>query len=912
MNKSKQNNITKNMLSLKAMDERMRKMEELTEAKVRAELASDLNALKTLSKGAAAKRFQFSSLFSPAFMIFSVIITNLHKIPLVGKLIKILGLWYGKSTWWQMLVIIRKIIIITNALIGFYALIKISGFSIDNIGAGIACFGATYFETLRSLIVKIFNWFYDFFDYRTPNPPTEPGGSWWFKAKPKEDPRWWGSRMFGWYGKDMMGADSITQPIIDLSKGQEFYNPFKSVVIEEPRGSNFNPFNWSSWVWYTIFGVISIGCAYYGYKWVIQEANAGLLRDWPPFGNWWNPNRGAAPAPANAAPHPVVEVENPTPPVDPVAIPNPDPGAVAHVYDPDTGGFIPVAEVNRGPNPVVAAATALRDGAAYVVGGVREVMNPFNWFVTPEQVAARHREWLDTQANSDVLNQRLYPFTPNNPADTYGQKFYKAVFGETAIEQRIREGNRATVYQNWTLRHGGEFDPDLVAPNMGELAEDIARAASPAWSAARDMQNQTALQQLPTTPTGELGNSPWHGVVAPKPISPTSSVEEIMDEAATDVINAGGGAKDWGEVPKIREAAVSLVAPQPVQAPAPSVATQLAQVVEQAPQNVPQPSQVMTQAPQDVPQNVPQPSQDVPQTPQELSPPDVNTPQIPHNDPQLAVVAKNAAAASQAPQTAGANAILTSATSSATKTSAIETGKVLESVAQKLQTAAVREGQGIKDLARSLSPLNLNSAALIGKAEAAEIVRSVTPTPSITDDVTSTLASLPTPGPSERTVTPVTDAAFLPQESSTTQQPADCVAEPTWQVNNLLDGPMSYRVTGSGGLAHALKLFAEDIASTLGDPAVKEKLVEGSHVITWTKNKSLEIFNRIESSGSVSSETFNDLKAIVSKLNKSLPLWEDALSKASSLAEKESLQTEATILINMIKSLEEISEPLHK
>jgi hypothetical protein len=47
-----------------------------------------------------------------------------HKIPIIGKLITIAGLWYGKTTIWKILVKLRKIFIVLNAIIGVYMVFK--------------------------------------------------------------------------------------------------------------------------------------------------------------------------------------------------------------------------------------------------------------------------------------------------------------------------------------------------------------------------------------------------------------------------------------------------------------------------------------------------------------------------------------------------------------------------------------------------------------------------------------------------------------------------------------------------------------------------------------------------------------------------------------------------------------------
>lgn len=109
----------------------------------------------------------------------STLLSYGHKLPLIGKIFTKLSLWDGKTTIWQILVKIRKLIIITNALIGVYAVLSISGFSYDNILAGFMGLGATYFEILSSLLNRLYNFFFNIFDNKIiPNVPSNTGNGW--------------------------------------------------------------------------------------------------------------------------------------------------------------------------------------------------------------------------------------------------------------------------------------------------------------------------------------------------------------------------------------------------------------------------------------------------------------------------------------------------------------------------------------------------------------------------------------------------------------------------------------------------------------------------------------------------------------------------------------------------------------
>ena len=104
---------------------------------------------------------QFKERGSPLmFMtIISWILITANKIPLINKLTKMLSIYYGKTTFWRMLILIRKAFITINAIIGVITVFKISGIGYDSIMAGFSGMGMTYIEMLSNLSKRLFNWF---------------------------------------------------------------------------------------------------------------------------------------------------------------------------------------------------------------------------------------------------------------------------------------------------------------------------------------------------------------------------------------------------------------------------------------------------------------------------------------------------------------------------------------------------------------------------------------------------------------------------------------------------------------------------------------------------------------------------------------------------------------------------------
>jgi hypothetical protein len=99
-------------------------------------------------------------------LIITGILGYAHKIPVVSKFLKLLSLWYGRTTWWKLLVYSRKLFVVSNAIIGVYTILSITGFSFDNIVTGIYVLGHTYLDNFISMTHKLFNWFLNLLDYK--------------------------------------------------------------------------------------------------------------------------------------------------------------------------------------------------------------------------------------------------------------------------------------------------------------------------------------------------------------------------------------------------------------------------------------------------------------------------------------------------------------------------------------------------------------------------------------------------------------------------------------------------------------------------------------------------------------------------------------------------------------------------
>ena len=355
-------------------------------------LKAQLDALtkdkKAIGDLPTPNKSRFGSL--PLF-IFTTILTNLDKIPGVSKLTKVMKLWYGRTTWWKILVQVRKAFIVFNALIGLYAVIKITGFSPDNLLAGFVAMGAAYFEMLGNLLDKLFGFFLRLFDRVTPDPKPQGGWSWpWSSGGGDKDPRWF-SKGMSWNTKPM-NPNSITDPIIELSKTQKFYNPFS------PTTTDSSWFNIPKWLWYTGIALISVGVLFLGYK-VISDPT------------WITPYKSGRPPIEPSSSNPDIVVDSPP-------------------IDPSPSGGIGSAIVNT-TALIASKLTAIPRAIAHA-------LNPFTYLPTPDQASASYRGFIERQFDPVVADRRYYPFTVVNPFDSATHKWSLALFGESASDYAKR------------------------------------------------------------------------------------------------------------------------------------------------------------------------------------------------------------------------------------------------------------------------------------------------------------------------------------------------------------------------------------------------------------------------------------------------------------------------------------------
>ena len=172
-------------------------------------LQEQINTLQS-SKGGIAKSGTNGLM---KWFAITAIISYANKIPFIAKWTKRLGLWYGKTSWWVLLVNIRKAFIVFNAIIGLYASLKLVGFSSNNVIGGFMALGVNYLEMLSFGLGSIFKWIYNLFDNEVVPKPSGSNfnpSNWlssdqvintprkpYYKAYDKLEPSWMHDQLYG-------------------------------------------------------------------------------------------------------------------------------------------------------------------------------------------------------------------------------------------------------------------------------------------------------------------------------------------------------------------------------------------------------------------------------------------------------------------------------------------------------------------------------------------------------------------------------------------------------------------------------------------------------------------------------------------------------------------------------------------
>ena len=453
--------------------------------------------------------------FSPFTFLISGLLAYGSKIPVISKATKVLSVWYGRTTWWKMLIYMRKCFIIINAIIGVYTVFRITGFSTDNVIAGIAGLGGTYVEIFTSFVKRLFRWFHDLLD---------------FKVVPKPSDSWWPGENGSKTSVTILGEDKSPEPFISLRETYKNSN------------SSFNTSWIPNWIYYGLLAILTGGVIYVCYS---LYNDTGIFNSNEPL-----IDKGKGRADDNNPP------------------PEPGPSRLVSTF----------LSVTNGINMVTSSIIGIPKA-------ISSVLNPFNWVnsggPTPvEQI-------MQTQVDYNHSNLRLYPYTLNNPYDSWFTKFRLAVFGETEFERTRRMQFRAKMLEPFNFTSATEdFDDEIGITTPGIRTPIINIGLAPGvdttfetntvWDEVRQRNIKVKMDNIPPTPVHTPGELPSTGVIeisenilnqtevwsnhsadsvdSQVGVSATHHIEpfsqtEILDDAAS-VASQGEGSEDVPSAPQ--------------------------------------------------------------------------------------------------------------------------------------------------------------------------------------------------------------------------------------------------------------------------------------------------------------------------------------------------------------------------
>lgn len=362
------------------------------------------------------------------------------KIPIVKKLIGFLSLWYGKTTIWKLLMKLRKLFVVFNALIGVVVVFKTTGFGVDTFWAHFAAMGTEYVIIFKNFVSRIFDWFLNLFDRKiVPNIPNN-------KPNNPSTYGWWTPR----------GIDySWRMPL------PKYDNPQALEWIKNPFQINYNastPWykDWSTLLWLGGFiGLLGLG--YCGYK---------IYTD--PM--WFASIKGAT------------------------ATINPDNNQNVNNQN-VAGGSLGQTIINTGKSFTKGFVTAYT--------GIRNTLNPFNWFTAASELERQNQLFMSRQASlTDAMDNRFYPFTEINPYRPWYTRLRILTLGETVAEYHERIQIRDAILFESSIniqdtRSLGSLTP-MSGVGIGVKVPGILEAT----------QTWAKIRSLPTTPNYVPSNLP--------------------------------------------------------------------------------------------------------------------------------------------------------------------------------------------------------------------------------------------------------------------------------------------------------------------------------------------------------------------------------------------------------------------
>jgi hypothetical protein len=310
---------------------------------------------------------------------------------------------------------------------------KTVGFGYDNILAGFIGMGENYFIILTNFTKRMFNWFFELFDYKiVPNVPNLPNNKpSWLDYKPL--PKIEGVTVNPPIKKDGWGLPGL----------DEFFrlrDTYKNVTV-----NTTSPWYTDLTNWLLIAGIAtSIGVCYFGYQFM---TNPNFINDsnWFSFLSYFRGNPGG-------------------------------------------GGIGPVGpDINVTGDTIASGSGYVGDFFARSSRSIFRGLNPYNWFTPAADSQAMENTFMINQASTTVYDNRFYPYTEYNPFAPLHKRLKILIIGESAVDYNARIALKKEIL--------GRMMPDIVMGSALNVPEPS--LLNSAWASRTNSPILKELTNLP-------------------------------------------------------------------------------------------------------------------------------------------------------------------------------------------------------------------------------------------------------------------------------------------------------------------------------------------------------------------------------------------------------------------------------
>jgi hypothetical protein len=371
------------------------------------QLQAELEAIKSKSKsvkgpsktatpkksdvaGHDIKNSYINNLHMKSSMFYLWLITGIlgygRKIPIINKFISLLSLWYGRTTIWKILIKLRKLFVVFNALIGVIVVFKTTGFGVDTFWAHFSAMGTEYAIIFKNFVSRLFQWLFNLFDHKiVPNVPDNnpTGGSSlnsvrdYLKGTDPISKDHWNPI---WHDRHNLPKFSLRElytngtPNINFQQSTPWYK------------------DWGTLLWVGRF-VGLLGLGYFGYK---------IYTD--PI--WLASIKGTIPQ---------------------------NPGDIQNNVDGNIAEGSPITQT------IINTAKDVTKGIGIVYAGVRDTLNPFKWFNYASELERQSQRFMANQKSlTNAMDDRFYPFTEIHPYRPWYHRIRILTLGESTLENQER------------------------------------------------------------------------------------------------------------------------------------------------------------------------------------------------------------------------------------------------------------------------------------------------------------------------------------------------------------------------------------------------------------------------------------------------------------------------------------------